>query len=177
MTERGYRRQQLRLPIGSLLAVGFGGLMLIAVAGVLFAGLSSAQHNTFELLGEKADAAVQGMIDQIDATLRPVEDQARWIADAVASGRVDITDKPSLDGFIHGSFAATPQLVGCAIISTDFRTRRYLRSDGTILEEDVSDDALAVRSLENGRSQTASVWGPPYFVDEIEQPLMHMVSV
>lgn len=174
MRERGYRRRHLRLPIGPLLAAGFGGLMLVAVAGVLFAGLSSARHNTFELLGEKADAAVQGMIDQIDATLRPVEVQARWIADAVAAGKVDITDEPSFDRFIHGAFAATPQIVGSTVLHADLSLRRYLRSDGTILEEDGSDDALAVRSLEEGRSQTGSVWGPPFYVEEITQTIIYL---
>jgi len=174
MSERGYRRRHLRLPIGPLLAVGFGGLMLIAVAGVLFAGLSSAQHNTFELLGEKADAAVQGMIDQIDATLRPVEVQARWIADAVAAGKIDITDTPSFDRFVHGAFAATPQIVGSTVLHADLTLRRYLRSDGTILEQDGSDDALAVRSLEDGRLQTGSVWGPPFYVEEIAQTIVYL---
>jgi len=174
MTERDYRRRHLRLPIGPLLAVGFGGLMLIAVAGVLLAGLGSAQHNTFELLGEKADAAVQGMVDKIDATLRPVEDQARWIADAVAAGKVDVSDRPSFDRFIIGTLAATPQLVGCAILDPDLRMRRYLRSDGSVLEDHIPNDAEAKEILRNGRIQTGSNWGRPIHVDEIAQTVVNL---
>src|SRR3546814_8640486 len=50
-------RRRLRLPIAAVLVVGFGTLMLVAVASVLFIGLGSAGRNTFSLLQDKADLA------------------------------------------------------------------------------------------------------------------------
>ena len=55
------KRRRLRLPIAAVLVAGFGTLMLAAVASVLILGLSSAGRNTFALLNDKADLAIDSV--------------------------------------------------------------------------------------------------------------------
>src|SRR3546814_19881695 len=69
-------RRRLRLPIAAVLVVGFGTLMLVAVASVLFIGLGSAGRNPFSLLQDKAALAIDNVQVRLDRELAPDRDQA-----------------------------------------------------------------------------------------------------
>ena len=98
-----------RIPITTVAVTGVWGLIALAIGIVLFVGLRSATHNTRDLWVEQSETLVASMASSIDVHLRPVVDQARWIAEHIETGKVDIDDGTQLQSFIFGSLAATPK--------------------------------------------------------------------
>ena len=85
---RGHGEPRVTMPITTILVVGLGGLMAVAVAGQFFLGMTSARENTRELLGDKGQATIDGVEWIIRNTLEPVVAQAHEIARSVAEGEL-----------------------------------------------------------------------------------------
>ena len=148
--------------------------MLLAVAGVLYLGYSAARESTLELLSDTAEALIDSMIQVLEKKLDPVVDQATWIAEELASGRLNLDDRPRLDAFMRGSLAATPYLTGLAILTADHREYRYLRNDHGPYVEDRSDDEETREYVNEGRANLGSTWGAPVWVEDIGQTIVNL---
>jgi len=106
------KRRRLRLPIAAVLVAGFGSLMLAAVASVLILGLSSAGRNTFALLNDKADLAIDSVVVRVRHQLDPARDQITYLTGLIESGKIDPDDHESMLVTLQGALAATPQVTG-----------------------------------------------------------------
>ncbi len=132
------KKQRIRVPINVVLIIGFGGLMLVAVASMFLLGLSSTALNTRHLLGDKMEALVENMVGYVDSQLSPIHAQAKWIAQLVAEGRVDPNNREQIDTLLISSLAATPQVTGIGFMKPDLTIRRYQRHSKRITTEDWS---------------------------------------
>src|SRR3954463_11075882 len=106
------KRRRLRLPIAAVLVAGFGTLMLAAVASVLILGLSSAGRNTFALLNDKADLAIDSVAVRVRHQLDPARDQLSFLNELLVSGKLDPNDQVRMLDTLRGALAATPQVTG-----------------------------------------------------------------
>ena len=149
---------RFRVRIGTLLVLGFGSLVFVAVAGVLILGLSSARQNTQELLAEKTISIVDSIERQIHNHLRPVELQARSIAGDFATGRVGLADAPALELLLRGALATTPQVTGIGFIDTDLRLRRYRRGFGWLPKLNEASAQPLQPVLDAARAASAPRW-------------------
>src|SRR3954447_21437406 len=106
------KRRRLRLPIAAVLVAGFGSLMLAAGASVLILGLSSAGRNTYALLKDKADLAIDSVVVRVRHQLDPAHDQITYLTGLIESGKIDPDDRESMLDTLQGALAATPQVTG-----------------------------------------------------------------
>ena len=154
-------KRRLRIPITAVAVFGVGGLIALAIAIVLYFGLSSATENTRRLWAEQSDTLVASMESSVDIHLRPVVEQARWIARQVELGELDISNRPNLDSFMFGTLAATPQVTGIAIVTRDAEVRQWERARRIAVTRDWSNRPEIIEWLVHGESQTGSSWIPP----------------
>jgi adenylate cyclase len=179
MTEQVPKTRRLRVSVGALLGLGFGGLTLIAVAGELALGILSARENTRTLLSDKAEAMVEVMVQQVESLLDPVAHQAAWISDEVAAGRIDPADGAAFDRFVKGALAATPQVSGIAFLFADQSVRRYQRRNSKMTTTKLAGERAAER-IEDARQLAGRTWSEPFWASRFTQtvinlqtPLMH----
>src|SRR3546814_1536757 len=111
-------RRRLRLPIAAVLVVGFGTLMLVAVASVLFIGLGSAGRNTFSLLQDKADLALDNVQVRLGHQLAPVRDQADFLAGRILAGAFDTDGPQPLTDALTRALTAHPPDTGSGHTTT-----------------------------------------------------------
>src|SRR3954452_3154607 len=128
------KRRRLRLPIAAVLVAGFGTLMLAAVASVLILGLSSAGRNTFALLNDKADLAIDSVVVRVRHQLDPARDQITYLSGLIESGKLDPDDRQSMLDTLRGALAATPQVTGVAFSPIDQVVIRVGRVNGEAKE-------------------------------------------
>lgn len=150
----------MRLSIVTVLAAGFGGLVLAGVAGVLAIGLWSASRNTLDLLRDKAEIATEVLTMRMRTHLEPAYDQAQYLANLVAIGEIEVKDRGRLADFLLGAMAATPQVRGLAFIDTDFDVLRAARSpEGPVVGlVNWSDDPQVREQIEEARARTLPYW-------------------
>jgi class 3 adenylate cyclase len=127
---RGWRRS-----IGTVMALGFGGLVAIAVAGVLYIGLGAASRTTFDLLRSVAETGTEEIVQALDHHLQAPLDAATFVAGLIERGEVAPDDASRLPDLLIGALAATPQVAGIAFIRSDLTAMGAGRSpDGRRVE-------------------------------------------
>ena len=72
--------QKYRIPITAITVFGTSSLLAIAVAIVLYLGLSQAAKSTRQLWADQAKTLIDAMEDSLDTQLKPIREQARWVA-------------------------------------------------------------------------------------------------
>ena len=113
------RLKDRRVPVSAIAIFGFGVLVAVAVGAVLLLGILSATKNTSTLLQDKGESVVSLVERDIDARLSPAVSQSQWIANAFAEGKLSLEGHGSLDAFMLGALAGTPQIAGMAIVTPD----------------------------------------------------------
>jgi len=163
-----------RIPITAITVFGTSGLLAFTVAIVLFLGFGQAVHTTRQLWADQAKTLIDGMEQSLDSRLKPIQEQARWLASDID----DLSDPASLDAFIFGSFAATPHVIGIAVIDTDGRVRRWHREQHLAIEDDWSQKSWIQEYLDIVKTDDAPVWRDPIFTDTVNSStLLHDVAL
>ena len=129
---------KVRVPIRYLTVFGVATLVAVAVGIVFFLGFISATKNTRLLMSDQANVMINSMERNIALWLRPVHEQAKWIAQHVADNTNDINDMERFDQFMLGALAATDQVAGVALVTPEGLVRRWVRADGSGVTEDLS---------------------------------------
>ena len=111
--------KRFRLPISTVLLVGFGGLVLIAVASVLILGFASATKNTVDLLRETTNQRLDVIEGHIRGQLDPARRFGLALADEIAGGGLDPDDTEQLADFMRGGLNAMPQVMGVQYLQSD----------------------------------------------------------
>ena len=101
---------------------------------LLYLGFNQAAETTRLLWADQSETLINGLEQSLDARLRPIRDQALWIAAEIH----DLSDPAEFDSFLFGSLAATPQVAGIAIISLEGKSRRWGRDSNPAINEDWS---------------------------------------
>src|SRR5262249_44737207 len=122
------RARRLKLSIVTVLAAGFGALVLAGVAGVLAIGLWSASSNTLDLVRDRAETATQELALRTRHHLEPAYEEARFLAGLTESGELDPRNSERMADYLLATMAATPQVRGLAFIDTDYNVLRAMRT-------------------------------------------------
>lgn len=157
------------LSIRSILLTGFCGLSAFGILLALFLGLSTALHNTRDLLTENIEGFVDLMAREMGGRLKPVEQKSRWVAEQVASRSVDISLPLAerTDFFFRTVLATTPEANAIGVISPDGQFRAWAQGDDGRLEEDWLGNVGVADWLKEGLDNKASSWGPPVWIESI----------
>ncbi len=119
-----------RLRLSATLTLGFLVLLVAALFGSLWVSLSTGQKNTFDLLRAQATITVELVIGLVEEYLDDAQEQAEFLARAIADGDVDPWDDARLSDIMLGSLAAGEQISGIVFVRPDFSVLRVGRQSG-----------------------------------------------
>ena len=163
-----------RIPITAITVFGTSSLLAITVGIVVFLGFGQAAQSTRQLWAERSEELIDTMEQSLDARLRPIRDQALWISRDIK----DISDLASLDEYIFGSLAATPQVAGIAIISKSGASRRWGRQDRLATDEDWSQKPWIQEYINLVQTARSPTWREPIFTETVSaSTLLHDVPL
>lgn len=154
--------QKYRIPITAITVFGTSTLLAVTVGIVLYLGFSQAAKSTRQLWADQADTLISAMEQSLEFQLKPIREQARWIASDIK----DLSNPALLDEYIFGALAATPQVAGVAIVTADGLSRRWHRSSRQVIEEDWSDRTEILGWLEAVKTQHKPAWRAPIWVEK-----------
>ena len=154
------RANRFQIHIARGLAIGIGGLVLIAVVSVLALGLWSARQNTVDLLADKSDATMRAVLGRVDQYLEPAEHMLAHLGQQMERGAIDTTDEAAVGAHLSGALAATPQMRSAVFIRADQRMVFALRQeDGVALQVlDVSGMEVIVNAVQAARERRVLYW-------------------
>ncbi|WP_417820858.1 adenylate/guanylate cyclase domain-containing protein [Terasakiella sp.] len=163
-----------RQPIRSVLFFAFGGLILFAVAHVLYLGLNFTTKLTKDYNHLLIETALNRLTDEVENLLFPVENQARWISDQVKIGNLDIENHAQVQTFFRGVISATPNVTGVGIQYPD-GVARYLLRDENIWREDLeATPEETVKLFQLMDKVKTNVWGRFFWYEERKQTVVNM---
>ena len=150
-----------RISFVTIATFGLGAFVALAVGVTLYMGSIAGVRSTQALISERAEELLNNLERRIDSRLKPVSDQAEWIAHLVAEGRVRLDDVKWLDGVMFGALGTTPQVRNLTIVFPDGKVRRWMRNERAAVVEDWSARENILALLEHGREQSEPQWLPP----------------
>ena len=161
-----------RPTIAAVLTFGFGLLVLVAVASVLWVVLGTAQKNAVTLLRDRADFTVASLIDQIAIHLGAARSQSEFLAEMIGRNEIAAEDRDNLADGLLGALAAAPQVTGIGYFSMEGWSLRVGRGKyGVLRIFDPQEPDPAVRKLvEDLPSGASSEWGGVFWVESLNQP-------
>lgn len=161
-----------RIPIRFITVFGVTALVALAVGIVFFLGLVSATQNTRLLMSDQAETLVNAMERDIALWLRPIQQQANWIAEHVVDNARYMEDLTYFDAFMLGAMAGTDQVAGLALLTPDAVVRRWHRAGSQAISEDWSSREGIGLWLDSGRQRSESSWIEPFFTDTIGKTIL-----
>ena len=163
-----------RIPITAITVFGTSSLLALSVGIVLYLGFNQAAETTRQLWAEQGKTLIDAMELSLDERLKPVTEQARWVARDVK----DLTDLSSLDEYIYGSLAATPQVAGVAIIAADGTGRHWRREERIAITGDWSQNSWFQDYLHQVKAAKSPAWREPIFTDTLDvSTLLHDIPL
>jgi class 3 adenylate cyclase len=163
-----------RIPITAITVFGASSLLALCAGVLLYLGFNQAAESTRQLWANQAESMIDVMETSLDARLRPVRDQALWVANDVK----DLSDLPGLDEYFFGVLAATPQVAGIAVITPDGRSRRWHRDQHEVIEEDWSQRPWIRDYIEQVKASASPSWREPIFTETVSSAtLLHDVPL
>ncbi len=148
--------QSYRIPITAITVFGASILLTVTVGIVLYLGFDQAASSTRQLWADQADTLISAMEQGLESQLKPVRDQAIWVAKDIR----DLSSPEQYDEYMFGVLAATPQVEGIAIVTVDGLSRRWLRSSREVYQEDWSDRGEWLQTVKKQQkpSWRAPIW-------------------
>ena len=163
-----------RIPITAITVFGTSSLLALTVGIVLFLGFGQAVQSTRQLWAEQSEGLIDTMEKSLDARLQPIRDQALWMAQDIR----DLSDLAALDDYVFGAFAATPQVVGIAVVDTNGMSRRWHRDWREAIDEDWSSRPFVKEYLAQVESSGEPTWRDPIFTDTVDMStLLHDIAL
>ena len=153
---------KLRIPVTAITVFGTSALLAITVGIVLYLGFGQAAKSTRQLWADKADTLIDAMEQSLEFQLKPIREQAQWVANDIH----DLANPAILDEYIFGVLAATPQVAGVAIVAADGRSRRWHRSSRQVIDEDWSHRPEIIQWLGTVKEQSGPAWRAPIWVEQ-----------
>jgi adenylate cyclase len=158
---RGLTPVSRRVSFVTIATFGLGAFVALAIGVTLYVSSIAGVRSTQSLISERAEELLNNLERRIESRLKPVSDQAEWIARLVQDGRVKVTDIERFDGIMFGALGTTPQVRSLTFIAPDGRVRRWLRNERIAQAEDWSDRPAIVEILKHAHQMTEHQWLPP----------------
>ena len=151
-----------RIPITAITVFGASILLTVTVGIVLYLGFNQAASSTRQLWADQADTLITEMEQSLDSRLKPIREQAIWVAKDIH----DLSDLAQYDEYIFGVLAATPQVNGIAIVTVDGQSRRWLRDSREVVDQDWSVRPEIVGWIQSVKTQRQPSWRAPIWAHE-----------
>ena len=168
------KRRRLRLPIAAVLVAGFGSLMLAAVASVLILGLSSAGRNTFALLNDKADLAIDSVVVRVRHQLDPARDQITYLSGLIESGKLDPDDRKACSIRFRALWQLLRRSPGSRFSPINQVVLRVGRVNGEVRRGtiDLSASPEMTKAMAEGKDRQGPYWAEPVWSPEGKTTLL-----
>jgi class 3 adenylate cyclase len=153
-------RRLKRISFATIAVTGLGAFVAVAVGVTLYVNAVTGWRSTQALLGGQTEALLDALEQRLDARLRPVNEQADWISEALSDGRIDLARAGDLDSFMFGLLGATPQVSAIGIVDAQGSAQRWRRGERAALREDWSARPEVRAWLAAGRAQPGRAWRP-----------------
>jgi adenylate cyclase len=150
-----------RVSFVTIATFGLGTFVALAIGVTLYMSSIAGVRSTQALISERAEELLNNLERRIDSRLKPVIDQAEWIAHLIAEGRVSVDDIERLDGIMFGALGTTPQVRNLAIVRPNAQARRWVRSEREAVTENWADRPNVVALVQRVRDQSMHEWLPP----------------
>ncbi|MCL6416434.1 adenylate/guanylate cyclase domain-containing protein [Aestuariirhabdus sp. Z084] len=118
-----------QISITTLLSVGFGFLMIVAVITVSVIGVNTTRSNTFNLVSQLANSALGNLQSEIKNYLQPINAQLDYIAQLMQEGHISPDEPIKMEASLSGSLSALPQVYGMAYINDQYEMQIYEREN------------------------------------------------
>jgi adenylate cyclase len=149
-------------------------LLTLSVGLVLYLGLNQAAETTRLLWAGQSRTLIDTLQNSLGERLQPVRNQALWVAKDVT----DLSDPAALDAYFFGVLAATPQVTGLAIITTEGISRRWERQRRIAITEDWSQKPWMQDYLKLSQAASAPSWRAPIFEESTDSTtLLHDIPL
>lgn len=160
------------VPLQRLLPVALGLLMLIALLPVMAAGFLGARDNTTRLLRASSDAVVDGLEDQLRATLDPVASQMAIVARFIGSGRIDPGDRDMFRRFMLGVVTGQTNVVSVGFLEAEGPFRRWTRDQADEILEPRANAPYADEIWTSAQIGEGPVWHRPFVSRITRSPVL-----
>lgn len=150
-----------RIQFATIAEFGLGLFVAASVGVTLYVSGTAGVYSTQSLLAEQAETLIDTIEHRLEMLLRPVDEQATWIARAVGEGEIDLRRIERLDTFMLGALGGTPQVASIGIVDPSAMLRRWMRSERGEVRDDLSQRASVRDWLEGGRTRTEGSWRAP----------------
>ena len=143
------------------LMVGFGGLVLAAVATVLVLGLWSARENTVSLTRKLADAGLNDVQAAIERRLQPAETAVEHLGRRMERGEIKAADTADLSQALSSALAGMPQVGALLFLDAQGQGLQAVREKDTVTvtEEKFGHAAVIADEIRLSQSQKGVHWG------------------
>lgn len=168
-----------RIGLSTVLVGGVTLLILVAVGSVLWVTLTGATRNTFELLGERANATLDVLETKIDSQLLSVMTGSEEFAKQFADGRLNITsDRKNTFHAFSGFLSAHPQVTALIYLQAGQGSIVVTRAEGFPIEVPSSPASSERRDIALTRAKEAGrpLWANPIWVSDVGQPVLTFVA-
>ncbi|HVY99609.1 MAG TPA: adenylate/guanylate cyclase domain-containing protein [Dongiaceae bacterium] len=159
--------RRLRAPIWLVLALAFAGLVLVTTAVIAGRLYTAAFRSTGELVAEMGDQRLTALSEALKAELQPAQDSSNFIAQYILSGGVSLADDRRIEDLLLGSLAASPQVIGVALIRPDLYAVAAARTSGgepfATSAGSALTDPLFRLAWRTGAAMPGPDWGPPLY--------------
>jgi class 3 adenylate cyclase len=150
-----------RISFVTIATFGLGTFVALAIGVTLYMSGIAGIRSTQSLIAERAEVLLNSLERRISSRLTPVIDQADWIAQLIAEGRISVDEPERLDGVMFGALGTTPQVRNLTMVSPQGKARRWMRNRRAAVTEDWSDRPNVNALLERGSNQVGDRWLPP----------------
>lgn len=166
-----------RYGITTLLAVGFGGLILVSVLLVLFFAVRGGVQSTRDALAELAQLTVETIATEVNERLSPAQRLSTGLARLMREGIIDPADLPAVGKQMVSLLITEPGAEAVAFIhpdlhgvvaSTDSATGRT-----AWVRRDYTGQAGAEDAVRNLAHNTDPYWGPVLYSAESERSFLN----
>lgn len=165
-----------RLPIASLLVFGLSGLVIVAVASVLYLGLYTSRTNTMDLARDRAELLTTMVQGRVDLALTPARDQVAYLADVIVKQHIDPMTDPRFLDMADGALGAARQITALAFSTPDYHLLRVFRGENGALTHAIDlEQSPAVRAaIDASRNAPGPYWGDIVWNANAKQPLINL---
>lgn len=160
------------IPLQRLLPIALGVLMLLALLPVMAAGFLGARDNTTRLLRASVDTVVDGLEDQLRATLDPVASQMAVVARYIGSGRIDPNDREVFRRFMLGVVTGQSNVVGIGFLEAEGSFRRWSRDQADEVLEPRANAPFADEIWTSAKIGEGPVWHRPFVSRITRSPVL-----
>ncbi|MBL4665949.1 MAG: cache domain-containing protein, partial [Sneathiella sp.] len=158
--------------ISTVLAVSFGSLVFFAVLAVLGISLYSGLANTRELLLDKATFQMSTVQRNLTSVLDPMEHRARFIAELIYDGKIDVNDPQSMSDGLIASLAGARYIAGVGFLTPEMTMKMALRENRKVIESYHKGSLISFDLIKRMRENPTGSWGPLIYAPDAHETVM-----